>query len=57
MSRNHLLFGAFALLSHPLLAADSPKLKLSVAKTDPPAVVAKGIRAALDPMAVAVADV
>jgi len=56
MSRNHLLFGAFALLSHPLLAADSPKLKLSVANTDPPAVVAKGIRAALDPMAVAVAD-
>jgi hypothetical protein len=40
----------------PAFAADPPKLKVTVAKTDPPAAVAKAVRATLDPMAVVVAD-
>ena len=46
----------FAVVAPFAAAADPPALKLSVAKTDPPAAVAKAVRAALDPAAVAVAD-
>jgi len=55
MRRNKTL--AFIVLL-PLVAAaaDAPALKVSVAKIDPPAAVAKEVRAALDPMAVVVAD-
>ena len=45
-----------ALILPPAAAADPPKLAVSVTKTDPPAAVAKDVRAALDPNAVVVAD-
>lgn len=47
------LLAAF-LFSRAALALEPPKLAVSVAKADPPASVAKDIRAALDPMSVAV---
>lgn len=43
---------ALFVLAVPAGAADPPTLAVSVAKADPPAAVAKDIRAALDPMAV-----
>lgn len=45
-----------AFLLSPAVAADTPTLKVSSAKTDPPAALAKEVRAALDPMAVVLAD-
>ena len=50
--RSALCLLAVLLLVHPALAADPPKLAVSVTKADPPGAVAKDIRAALDPMAV-----
>ena len=54
--RHHQTLALLLLLPLAAVAADAPALKVSVVKTDPPAAVAKDVRAALDPMAVVVAD-